>query len=75
MLSLSTNFLLTSIETYSFITSSSVGGTSVPSCFASAFLTVIFASLNGFIVTVNVIFFSSPASRVTSIPSFNWLSV
>ena len=73
--SLSSNFFSTSIETYSFTTSSSVGGTGVSSCFASAFLTVIFSSLNGFIVTVNVIYFSSPPSNETSIPAFSSASV
>ena len=71
----STNFFSTSIETYSLTTSSSVGGTGVSSCFASAFLTVIFSVSNGFIFTVNIIDFSFPASKVTSIPAFNWASV
>ena len=65
------HFFVTVIVTYSLTTSSSVGGTSVPSCFASAFLTVIFSVSNGFIFTVNAIDFSSPASKVTSIPAFN----
>ena len=69
--SLSTNFLFTITFTYSLTTSSSVGCTGVSSCFASAFLTVILSSSNGFIFTVNVIDFSSPASKVTSIPAFN----
>ena len=55
MFSLSTNSLLIFIETYSFSTSSSVPGIFSPSCFASAFLIIIFSSLNGLIVTVNVI--------------------
>ena len=75
MFSLSTNSLLIFIETYSFSTSSSVPGIFSPSCFASAFLIIIFSSLNGLIVTVNVIDFSSLPPKVTSIPSFNSASV
>ncbi len=73
--SLSVNDLLTDTVLYSFSTSSVVPGTGVSSCVATSFLTSIFSALNGLILTVNVIVFSSPGNNVTSIPLFNSCSV
>ena len=72
---LSTQVLFTVTLVYSFTTVSVVPGIVVSSCLAVLFTTFIVADSNGFIVTLNVNVLVSPASKCTSIPLFNCVSV